>query len=110
MIVGSWVVLNQFTAPAFVMAASAAILSGLLYGVFQDSLPKPKKKGKPSEPTAALTASDISAAKYLIGAPSDVSLRYLLIFRGTYEGLFRERAGGGRAKLCLFPIHKPRGS
>lgn len=73
-IVGNFLVLSQFTAPAFFMAATAAILFGLLALVFQDSIPKPKKQGKPTEPSAALVASDASAAKYLMGAPSDVSL------------------------------------
>lgn len=73
-VVGNLLVLNQFTAPAFSMAAAAATLFGLLALVFQDSIPKPKKKGKPTEPSAALVASDASAAKYLMGAPSDVSL------------------------------------
>lgn len=73
-IVGNFLILNQFTAPAFFMAVAAATLFGLLAFVFQDSIPKPKKKGKPTEPSAALVASNASAAKYLMGAPSDVSL------------------------------------
>lgn len=73
-VVGRVLVLNQFTAPAFVMATAALLLLSLLSFVFKDSLPKPKKKGKPASPSAALVASDASAAKYLMGTPSDVSL------------------------------------
>lgn len=71
-ILGGLFVLNGFTAPAFVMAVAALVLLGLLSFVFKDSLPKPKKKNK--APAAALVASDASAAKYLMGTPSDVSL------------------------------------
>ena len=73
-ILGNFLVLNQFTAPALFMVAAATTLFGLLLAVFRDSIPKPKKKGKPAEPSAALVASDASAAKYLMGVPSDVSL------------------------------------
>ncbi|CAN0526501.1 unnamed protein product [Laminaria digitata] len=73
-LIGDTLVLNQFTAPAFVMLVAAVILFWLLYCVFKDSIPKPKKKGKPTTPSAALVYSDASAAKYLMGAPSDVSL------------------------------------
>lgn len=75
-IIGHVLVLNQFTAPAFVMASAAAVLLALLHFVFRDSIPKPKNKGKPSEQTAALAAADASAAKCLMGTPSVVSLGY----------------------------------
>lgn len=73
-LIGDILVLDQFTAPAFVMCVAAVVLFGLLYCVFKDSIPKPKKKGKPTSTSAALVYSDASAAKYLMGAPSDVSL------------------------------------
>lgn len=73
-LIGNALVLNQFTAPAFVMCIAAIVLFGLLYCVFKDSIPKPKKKGKPTSTSAALVYSNASAAKYLMGAPSDVSL------------------------------------
>ena len=73
-IIGDTLVINQFTAPAFVMFIAALIIFGLLYLVFKDSIPKPKKKEKPISTSAALVYSDASAAKYLMGAPSDVSL------------------------------------
>lgn len=73
-LLGEFLVLNEFTAPAFVMAAAALILLSFLFFIFKDSIPKPKKKGKPAEPSAAMVAADASAAKYLMGTPSDVSL------------------------------------
>lgn len=76
-------VLNEFTAPAFFMAMAALILLGLLSFVFKDSLPKPKKKNK--APAAALVASDASAAKYLMGTPSDVSLAISMSETGDDE-------------------------
>ena len=73
-IIGDILVINQFTAPAFVMCIAALVIFGLLYVVFKDSTPKPIKKGKPTSTSPALVCSDASAAKYLMGAPSDVSL------------------------------------
>lgn len=73
-IIGDVLVLDQFTAPAFVMAVAASTLLAILEFRFVDSIPKPKKKGKPSSPSAALVASDASAAKYLMGTPSALSV------------------------------------
>lgn len=73
-LLGRLVVLNQFTAPAFVMAVAAIALLCLLYFVFRDSIPRPKKKNRPISVSAAIVASDASAAKYLMGVPSEVSL------------------------------------
>lgn len=72
------------------MMIAALILMALLKLVFKDSLPKPKKKTdtksarqvavttKESTPLvkteAAIAYTNLSAAKYLMGAPSDVSL------------------------------------
>lgn len=70
------------------MMVSALVLMALLRFVFKDSIPKPKHKTKNAQQVytstqkstplvkteADITYSNASAAKYLMGAPSDVSL------------------------------------
>ncbi|CAM9888603.1 unnamed protein product [Ectocarpus sp. 13 AM-2016] len=86
-LLGEFLVLNSFTAPAYVMVVAALILFALLKLVFEDSIPKGKptktskqvrvstKRSTPLVKTEAEIAySSGSAAKYLMGAPSDVSL------------------------------------
>ncbi|CAM9472921.1 unnamed protein product [Ectocarpus sp. 8 AP-2014] len=86
-LLGEFLVLTSFTAPAYVMIVAALVLFALLKLVFEDSIPKGKptktskqvkvstKKSTPLVKTEAEIAySSGSAAKYLMGAPSDVSL------------------------------------
>lgn len=76
------------TPQAFVMMVAALVLLSLLKFVFKDSIPKAKKSTKTAKQVAtstkrstplvkeeaAIAYSQLSAAKYLMGAPSDVSL------------------------------------
>lgn len=70
------------------MMIAALVLLSLLTFVFKDSIPKKKKVTKAAKQVAtttqrstplvkeeaAIAYSQLSAAKYLMGAPSDVSL------------------------------------
>lgn len=99
------------------MMIAALVLLCLLKFVFKDSIPKAKKKitkaakqvattTKKSTPLvkeeAAIAYSQLSAAKYLMGAPSDVSLA-MWVQRQSSRGLVCPRRLGGEAHdpICV---------
>lgn len=80
---------------AFFMMVAALVLLSLLKLVFKDSIPRAKKITKTAKQVAtsmeqstrlvkeeaAIAYSQLSAAKYLMGAPSDVSLARRVLIR-----------------------------
>ncbi|CAM9372145.1 unnamed protein product, partial [Hapterophycus canaliculatus] len=116
-ILGKFLVLTSFTAPAIFMMVAALVLLVLLRLVFKDSIPKPKNKTKNAKQVSASTKkstplvkteadivySNASAAKYLMGAPSDVSLASRSGWASDSDDeAYGGKNGGGNGPVGLF--------